>query len=208
MEDRNKILEELPSESFGGGIKKSLNPYKTSRIFLKGVDTCIKEERIESTLKSISSDILAVKRLKNNLTLKFRQVVKVSCTQEAALKLFGSNLQIGGKEIKIERQRGYQVIRCFSCQAYGHIAENCKREAACENCSEQSCHKPCTNLAKCANCGGNHPASDIKCPVFIDKHEDIAKQYPINKYIESLVKPSSSEAPAPCDSSTRDLVSR
>ena len=64
VEDRNKILEELPSESFGGGIKKSLNPYKTSRIFLKGVDTCIKEERIESTLKSISSDILAVKRLK------------------------------------------------------------------------------------------------------------------------------------------------
>ena len=73
-------------------------------------------------------------------------------------------------------------------------------------CSEKFCHKQ--NLAKCANCGGSHPALDIKCPVFIDKNEDIAKQYPINKYIESLVKPSSSEAPAPCDSSTRDLVSR
>ena len=106
VEDRDEVLKKLTRESFGGGIKKILSPFKSSHIFLKGVDTSIREETIITTLKSISSGIQEVKRLRNNQTGKLRQVIKVTCSQEAAGKLTNLNLLIGERKIRIEKQRG------------------------------------------------------------------------------------------------------
>ena len=84
LQDRDKVLEKLANKSFGGGIQKTHSPYKSKWIFLKGVDTSINEETIESFLTHIASGILIVRRHKNISNEKSGQVVKVACTQEAA----------------------------------------------------------------------------------------------------------------------------
>ena len=61
------------------------------------------------------------------------------------------------------------TLRCYRCQAYGHVAAVCRREVPrCEKCAEGHEKKECVQLGKvvvCVNCRGAHGAGDQKCPV-------------------------------------------
>lgn len=74
------------------------------------------------------------------------------------------------------------VLRCFKCNEYGHIADECKQtEAVCPLCSDQHEMKDCKATEhKCINCtkynekyrtkvDSKHPAFSIKCPVMCMK---------------------------------------
>ena len=59
-------------------------------------------------------------------------------------------------------------LRCFRCQAYGHIAAVCRREIPrCEKCAGGHKTKKCVVSVEklCVNCGGGHLAGDQKSPV-------------------------------------------
>ncbi|KAG0437854.1 hypothetical protein HPB47_017265 [Ixodes persulcatus] len=57
--------------------------------------------------------------------------------------------------------------RCFNCQALGHIAKYCKNAVKCKKCAGQHATKECKgeDPVKCANRGGDHPASYVNCKV-------------------------------------------
>ena len=205
VEDRDKALELLSPESFGGGNKKSLTNLKDSVIYLRGLDTSIKEDVIQSSLEKISKEIKSVRRLRNSTTGKPRQLVKVTCSQAASSRIIESIILAEGYKVKVEQQRNHQVIRCYSCQAYGHIAKNCCRKPACENCSQEDCIKPCKNVPKCVNCDSDHPASYNKCPTYIKQNENIAEQYTVDEHIEPLAYKCSSETPASSDCTSRSV---
>jgi hypothetical protein len=58
------------------------------------------------------------------------------------------------------------TLRCYRCQAYGHVAAVCRREVPrCETCAEWHETKECVALGKCVNCRCAHGAGDQKCPV-------------------------------------------
>ena len=173
--ERDKALEQLSVESFGGGFKRILAPKKSYSLFLRRVDTSIQEETLLNTIKGISSEVYTIKRLKNRSTGKPRQLVKLTCSETAAKEIITSEVFVKGIKILIEKQRNFQIIRCYSCQAYGHIAKNCRRKVACETCAQESCETPCKNPPKCANCNNNHPAFSIHCPIYIQKYEDLSK---------------------------------
>lgn len=46
------------------------------------------------------------------------------------------------------------VIRCYNCLRFGHIAKNCKNtEVTCGKCAENHKTEACTSLEKkCINC--------------------------------------------------------
>ena len=67
--------------------------------------------------------------------------------------------------------------RCFHCQMYGHVNTSCRKKVngepqKCINCGEDF-HGECHETPRCLNCGGNHAASDKKCPVYLFEKEVI-----------------------------------
>ena len=73
------------------------------------------------------------------------------------------------------------IKQCLTCWAYGHL--KCNKGPKCRTCagdhkeSDHTClecpqsennHTQCTHMpSKCANCNGQHPADDTRCPTRI-----------------------------------------
>ena len=63
--------------------------------------------------------------------------------------------------------------RCYQCNKYGHVAQNCRGSLSCPKCGGPHNFTDCSvEDLKCSNCGGSHSASDKSCPTFL-KNKDI-----------------------------------
>lgn len=66
------------------------------------------------------------------------------------------------------------IVRCYKCQAYGHVANVCKGALRCPKCADSHMVTECKSVKlTCSNCyfGGseadtNHSADSPSCPVF------------------------------------------
>ena len=82
-------------------------------------------------------------------------------------------VQIGWTSCQV-RQYIPRPRRCYKCQRYGHGATNCRSlDATCVNCGLPA-HGECHEGPRCANCGGEHPASATDCPTYRYEEEIIA----------------------------------
>jgi hypothetical protein len=60
---------------------------------------------------------------------------------------------------------------CYQCQQFGHIKRDCKNTSRCARCA-QTGHERCeTGTVMCANCQGDHMASDKSCPEYRKQQE-------------------------------------
>jgi hypothetical protein len=73
------------------------------------------------------------------------------------------------------------VLQCYKCQSFGHVAAACKSAEKCRKCGHEHNSKECTaENPMCANCDGNHSASDFACPIYakeMTKHETSQLSY-------------------------------
>jgi hypothetical protein len=55
--------------------------------------------------------------------------------------------------------------RCHRCQAFGHLAWNCKEALRCGHCAGSHDWRDCppTTMAKCVDCNGGHPTGSREC---------------------------------------------
>ena len=85
---------------------------------------------------------------------------------------FPLHLFMGYKRITVKEFIPHP-IRCFNCQKYGHISQNCRSKQKCPVCSEEHSFEQCQNKdkKKCSNCGGNHSAGYKGCQVFKEAKE-------------------------------------
>ncbi|GJQ68700.1 hypothetical protein Trydic_g17236 [Trypoxylus dichotomus] len=74
-----------------------------------------------------------------------------------------------GLAVKVEALRTRNlIVQCHKCQMFGHTQSNCNINYKCIKCGEDHsthlCEKPKTTPPKCANCGGEHLSTYLKCP--------------------------------------------
>ena len=108
----------------------------------------------------------------------------------AFLQLTITNINQANKAIKGLTLAGRRVLvrkdideprRCARCQAYDHLAKDCKsRTDVCANCADAHPTTHCTVAAaperrRCANCAGeDHSAWDRACPSFLARTRELA----------------------------------
>jgi hypothetical protein len=99
---------------------------------------------------------------------------------------YESLLSVGRIYIGWDSCRVYQhmdILRCFKCNQFGHMAIKCERAVCCADCAENHESKDCdSGVKKCVNCeyakktfkidvNSNHPAYSMKCPAYLKKLE-------------------------------------
>ena len=72
-----------------------------------------------------------------------------------------------------------QIVRCFNCQKFGHVARMCWYEGTiCGKCtSKEHSTKDCTYGTKdykCYHCEGNHETGSRKCEAIRSKLEELS----------------------------------
>ena len=175
-EDRYILLEHLAGKAFGSCKISKLSRIRNKFVFIKKVDVKVSIEEISSKLESLNIPIIECKRIINSRTQRPTKTIKVTINNKDLENLLRTEISIGGEICIIEKQKIKYIVRCYECQQFGHIGQNCHAEKRCVICAGN--HKSdfsCSLSIKCSNCQGKHSAADIKCPVFIKKYEDFAK---------------------------------
>lgn len=72
--------------------------------------------------------------------------------------------------VQICPMKGSKIIpQCKNCQEFSHTKNHCNKKPRCVKCAQghltAHCNKSSEARAKCANCGGDHPASYRGCMV-------------------------------------------
>jgi len=97
-------------------------------------------------------------------------------------------LAIDGRDHPCEYyNQTHWIQQCFNCQAYGHIAQNCKRPTSCAYCAQNHSSQDCPTArdcakAQCAVCQKqntkwsekipeDHFAFDCSCPARVERVE-------------------------------------
>lgn len=69
---------------------------------------------------------------------------------------------------EVYRNKRADVTQCTNCLYHGHGTRNCHLKPRCNSCGEthvtDKCQTKDATTKRCANCGGNHPATDRNCP--------------------------------------------
>ena len=117
-------------------------------------------------------------------------------------------VRVGWMAIKV-RPFTPNPTRCFKCQRFGHVANNCKGKERCGRCSlEGHNSKSCkAETPKCAGCGNEHEAWSRSCPRLTEAKESQRKKVPPPPKKPSA-KPlqAPSDKPAPGRSPYRDAL--
>jgi len=207
--DRELLLSKLPQESFGSGVKHLPRGNNIRGVYVKGVDTSVDLQYLSEYLLNRGIIISDIRRLTRRHTGTPTQVIKVRCCEVSASKLCNTSIIINNKRCTVERERTTRVIRCFNCQRLGHIAAHCQNSKVCEFCcGSHGYYDKCEGNVKCANCGGDHPASSNLCIVYKNRYEAITGQHTKYPYFNSSIEADGGEVRLRRHSAARDVAAR
>lgn len=164
-EDHKKLAtfigtEKIPAHSYPRQEEKPL------QVVIRGIPVEIEESDIANELKEHKLQPKLVVRMKKRGGIPMPLVlVKVPRDQKEIFQL-KTILDI---RVKIETLRTRaKITQCHGCQLFGHSQSHCSAPYKCVKCAKShhtsECKKPRNTPAKCANCGGAHPANYSLCP--------------------------------------------
>ena len=173
------VKESWNPDLFGGnkGVV-NLKPAKPAGLIKYVYQNNISEdELIEAAQSSYpNTDI----ELFKNKDKKFTGTIKVSFNSSEDLEAALNNtVSINNHRYIMEKyEQRPQIVRCFNCQKFAHIARVCLHEGSiCGKCSsKEHSTKECMVAPKdykCFHCGGNHETGNRKCEVIRLKTEEL-----------------------------------
>lgn len=212
VEDHGKVMEILKTENPGGHSYTPKSLRKTVLV-MKDIHQAVTVEEIKKELKEQTGLEVGVKRLttprsrNNNYELDIVLVTTDAENANTLRKVFSINYQI----IRWENLKKKELIQCYNCQQFGHIANYCMNRYACVKCNKEHGPKECQRTKEsedqpfCTNCGElGHPASFGGCKVAIElrekvkenrekkkkSHEEMLwKRQMINNSVNNMVRP-------------------
>ncbi|KAL7299035.1 hypothetical protein TKK_0008130 [Trichogramma kaykai] len=147
-----------------------LKQEKPYRVVLKNVHPSTNTDDIKKELQELGHKVTRISNIQQHITRR-------------ALPMFFEELKVAenNKEIFNVKRLLHMVVafepprihreipQCMRCQQYGHTKNYCFNNPVCVKCAENHLTSACnitskTNHVKCANCGGDHPASYKGCP--------------------------------------------
>ena len=180
-EERDRFFDSLPAEAFSGGSKKKLNEQKWYQIFVKNVDRNIDLSEIKKKFDDENIPVHSINRIVNFRFGKPTKVLKLETDLKSCEKLAAKSfVVINNVHCPVEKRKFEPVVRCFGCQAFGHIRKNCKSQIRCERCAGPHINNNCENDEKCVNCNSCHSASSKLCENYIGRYEYLTGKHPIN----------------------------
>lgn len=164
----------------------AINP----RIKILGISEKLDNDQILSYLVKQNQfieekDVIKVLKLEESKNNN-RNYKKFNLIIEVDNETYSKCMKVGKINIKWDRCRiveAVQLIRCFNCSGFNHIADNCNRKKACPKCAEEHLITDCKSEdEKCANCISvnqnlklnldiDHPGWSHQCPVYQRKIE-------------------------------------
>ena len=152
----------LPYHSFALKSEKGL------KVVLKGIDRNISTEDVKTDLEKQGYHPVRVNRMRKRQ--KNLDMVVIEVPREEA-KIYAVS-RVCGLVVKTEPQKHIKSSgQCHRCQKFGHTQRGCRAAPKCVRCANAHDSRDCPDkgkkkTAKCANCGGPHPASHRGCPLW------------------------------------------
>ena len=143
---------------------------------VKNFNSLISTEDIKDYFKRTCQTSCSVRRFHSDSNKKPLPIISVKTNKTLTQTLLEKAVHIFDKRHLCEAYK-QPVARCFSCQRFGHRANNSLLESTCENCGKPSNNHPCRDTPICVNCQGNHKPSSNTCPTFITVSKNIAFSY-------------------------------
>lgn len=164
--DRLKtVIENV--ETIKDKIKVTVPKRRRQRLLILSVDSDVEDDDIKrSVVQSLSSEGVDVRECMDIVRHYPTKSGKENWVLDVDDK--SAELLISGRRICINLER-YRVVRfvpivrCFRCQAFGHVISRCTGEECCVKCSGKHGLKDCTvDTEVCVNCQRADDGSDIK----------------------------------------------
>lgn len=184
-EDRN-ILKAKMNEKLGEKYNIAIPSLKKPKLKIvninnddisesedKIVDTIIKQNKIDSSEKQFHLKLLKV--IQNKTRRSSTLILEVDPTTYSSI-LRNEKITIGWSRGRVYDH--VNMVQCFKCYRFNHIAKDCQKNTICSLCSGSHNYTTCTsNQKKCSNCSWartklnieldtNHGATDKKCPCY------------------------------------------
>ncbi|GFT46815.1 nucleic-acid-binding protein from transposon X-element [Trichonephila clavipes] len=142
---------------------------KQLKAVIRGLPTDYDQKEIATELKGFGFDADHISILRNRKTNTNMPLFLVVLKRTQENKEIFHVTNIGFFRVVVEPLKGSSMPpQCYRCQEFYHHSRLCNRAPKCLKCSgghlTAECKKSTKSPAKCANCGGPHPANFSGCP--------------------------------------------
>lgn len=188
-----KIIEEAPS--IKNKVQITYKENNNKKLIILGIPEFVEPKSIPKIIKEDLPQTAYVETQKvitREKALSYQLIIEVD-TLSAATLLHRGRLVLGFNSCRIAPFR--PILRCNSCQKYGHTRAQCRGREACQFCTKfhksESCPvKEIPRKHRCINCmktdfDFHHPANSSQCPIF--KYHIEQRNTTSNNYIPPLI---------------------
>ncbi|XP_047038972.1 uncharacterized protein LOC124643889 [Helicoverpa zea] len=166
-----RYLNTLEGECGLSWFAYSLPAERNLKVAIRGLPADTDPADIEEELRELGYQpeyVRHIKARRGRPGCVFHAILKKTPNIRA---IYDTAVLLNMRGVKIEAWRGKRgPAQCHRCQQFRHSSHNCHRPLACVRCGEghhaRDCPRPREEPATCANCGGEHPACSIRCPVY------------------------------------------
>lgn len=188
IKEKDQIQREKIEKVLGSckELVMSSGGMKVPRMIIRGVDAIYENDRERvSELLAQNPEIGTLIKDENSVKIiavkKGRNLGRESWIVEAPISVFRKIVTDGWVVMNLTRVRvdeDEDVVRCYKCCRFGHVAKFCQQEVSCYRCGGKHEGKECqSKRVNCVNCERvrlekrEHEANDWRCPVYIRQVE-------------------------------------
>ncbi|CAD6238597.1 GSCOCG00012541001-RA-CDS [Cotesia congregata] len=142
------------------------------------VDKIVQDLSSQNNWEKISDDHTVKLIKKYTTTSGFGSIILEVSTEIHQAIVNNRKVKLGWNNYNVYNY--INILRCFKCWGFDHLATNCNREVVCRLCTENHRENECkSNIKKCINCvkvknkskdfihDPDHCATDRNCSVYL-----------------------------------------